>query len=43
MEVEVATVVSTPTLHVENSKMKLGSYLVQVSVLAGKQRPTRTK
>ena len=43
VDVEAATVVSTPTLYVENSKMKLSSYLVQVSVLAGKQTPTRTK
>ena len=46
VEVEAATgaaVVSTPTLYVANSEIKLNSYVVQVSVLVGKQKPTRTE
>ena len=46
VEVEAATgaaVVSTPTLYFGNSEIKLNSYVVQVSVLVGKQKPTRAE
>ena len=46
VEVEAATgaaVVSTPTLYVANSEIKFNSYVVQVSVLVGKQKPTRAE
>ena len=46
VEVELATgaaVVSTPTLYIANSEIKFNSYVVQVSVLVGKQKPTRAE